>query len=663
MNLRGVYCSCFVFWSSANLSYLAVWFYVDETSGYSMDSTETTTRNSGESSYSDQTAADDTDSEYSDPAEALKKAEDYLSKCARFKEFVMKKLAENSTIIEGVDSADSNGKKRKTKHVDKAPEYNIPYFTGKLRSYQIDGVKWLKSHDLASLNGILADDMGLGKTVQCIAFLCDLIREGVVGPFCIVVPCATLDNWESEFKRFAPKVPILIFHGNKEERRKMEHKFNQLQRVGSKKCYPIIICNYEVVMAEKNLFKNIEWRFLILDEGHRIKNCGGLTRKLMKQLPSSGRLLLTGTPVQNNIEELWSLLNFVMPELFFDKEWFKEYFDFGSVMRSADTSAVEACKEIVERIHDILDPFILRRMKTDVEQQLPRKKEFIVYTPLSELQVKFLKQVKILQQAGSKDQQVENIQPSKRLRGLDESSNVVPTDLAVGNFTSKKRICPMTFRHIANHPYLLNEAESDKASGSDLVNNSGKMMVMDRLLQSLFREGGHKVLIFSQFVEMIYILERYCEYRRFEYRSYHGQMSAVSRQQSLREFNDDANVFILLLSTRAGGLGLNLMAADTVIIYDSDWNPQCDNQATDRCYRIGQHKPVNAYRLVARGTIDEIMVQRASGKFTGRVRKRSSLDMDELIQLLADTDYDEIAVSSRNGIISDAELKRLLSRD
>ncbi|CDW52651.1 lymphoid specific helicase [Trichuris trichiura] len=547
---------------------------------YSKDNSWNTT----ETSCNGEITGDDSDAVNSDSAKTLKKAEDYLSKCARFKDFVMKKLAENKAMIERIDSAHSNGKKRKTKRVDEVPEYDIPYFTGKLRTYQIEGVKWLKSHDLASLNGILADDMGLGKTVQCIAFLCDLIREGIVGPFCIVAPYATLDNWESEFKRFAPKVPVLIYHGTKDERKKMKQKFNQLQRVGSEKCYPIIICNYEVVMTEKSLFKSIEWRYLILDEGHRIKNSDGVTRRLMKQLPSSGRLLLTGTPVQNNIEELWSLLNFVMPELFSDKEWFKEYFDFGCVMRSADTSAVEACKEIVERIHDILDPFILRRMKTDVEQQLPRKNEFVVYTPLSELQ----------------------IEPSRKLRRLDKSSTAVPIDLKIENFFSKKRICPMTFRHIANHPFLLNDVESEKASGADLVNNSGKMMIMDKLLQSLFREGGHKVLIFSQFVEMIDLLEWYCEYRRFEYRSYHGQMSGASRQQSLRDFNDDANVFILLLSTRAGGLGLNLMAADT--------NPQCDNQATDRCYRIGQNKPVNAYRLVARGTIDEIMVQRASGK-------------------------------------------------
>uniref|UniRef100_A0A5S6R4A1 Uncharacterized protein n=1 Tax=Trichuris muris TaxID=70415 RepID=A0A5S6R4A1_TRIMR len=609
----------------------------------------------------------------------LKKADDYLEKCARYKDFIMKTLAENSRMLETPDASRMRSEKRNGVDTEQTSEYHIPYFMGKLRCYQVEGVKWLKNHDLAGLNGILADDMGLGKTVQCIAFLCDLIREDVVGPFCIVVPCATLDNWENEFKRFAPKIPINVYRGSKEERKKLVPLWTQIHYLGSKKCYPIVISNYELVKVDKALFKRIEWRFLILDEGHRIKNCKSVTRNLMKELRSSGRLLLTGTPVQNNIEELWSLLNFVVPELFFDKEWFQEYFDFGSVMRSSDTSAVEACKQIVERIHDILDPFILRRMKSDVEQQLPRKKDFVVRTPLSKLQVQLLKEVKALQEERSHGQQKKNAySPEKKFRRLSRSSGndsiANSKNSMIKKFLSCGRLCPMTFRHIANHPYLLNEIECERATGSNLINSSGKLIVMDKLLTSMLKEDGHKVLIFSQFVEMIYILERYCEYRSFQYRCYHGQMPASFRAVALREFNDDPEIVILLLSTRAGGLGLNLMAADTVIMFDSDWNPQCDNQAMDRCYRIGQEKPVNTYRLVARGTIDEIMLERASGKqrlevavveagkFNGRLQKRSNtLDTNELIRLLAGTDFDRFVVSCKGGI-SDAELKHLLSR-
>ncbi|KRX21327.1 Lymphoid-specific helicase [Trichinella nelsoni] len=558
-------------------------------------------------------------------------------------------------------------------------------FKGTLHGYQEEGIQ-----DLNQVNSILADEMGLGKTVQCIAFLCHMISVGVKGPFLVIAPLSTIRNWMNEFKKFAPEIPVLLYYGKRFERKKLRAKFTSACSVRKFTVSPVVLTTYEIIIRDKRIFMKTFWRYMIIDEGHRIKNSNSVLSLILRKVSSDGRLLLSGTPLQNNVAELWSLLNFIMPELFGELSWFEEYFNFEG-LTSANVDTVETSKkEILEKLHNLLAPFILRRLKADVINNLPMKKEHTVFAPLCERQAKMYQLaldvfVERANKANKKKSlnkpetsEISKKQRKTRKRMKPDDDNDEMDKQLLMSYISKKQHAMMCLRKVTNHPYLLSDKviddEINEENKQEVISSSGKMIVLDRLLEGLFKEGDHKVLIFTQFVEMIHILSFYCEYRNYKFCSLYGKMSFGERQDEVDRFtNGEASVF--LISTRAGNLGLNLMAADTVILFDSDWNPQCDLQASDRCHRIGQTKPVLIYRLVAKGTIDEIMVDRAqskrkleklviaSGKFKFNKSVSEKLTEAELLEILSDNQLGSVWYSKgAEVLISDEDLKNLLDR-
>ncbi|XP_034537635.1 lymphoid-specific helicase [Notolabrus celidotus] len=585
---------------------------------------------------------------------------------------------------------------------------------GVMRWYQIEGIEWLRMLWENGINGILADEMGLGKTIQCIAHVAMMIEKKVMGPFLVVAPLSTLPNWISEFKRFTPEVSVLLYHGPQAERAKMLKQIRKPQ--GALDMCPVVITSFEISMIDRKFLQRFQWKYLIVDEGHRIKNLNCRLVRELKMLPTDNKLLLTGTPLQNNLAELWSLLNFLLPEVFDDLKSFESWFDIDSLGEAENVVAAEREQNILSMLHQILTPFLLRRLKSDVTLEVPPKKEIVVYAPLVAKQEAFYTAVvnktigKMLGQEKTEEPVAltSSGRPKRRSRKVvdyKESEKETPYDLekylervrkeqeqsspAVLDVQSpldaqinlKLQNILMLLKRCCNHPYLveypLDPATQQFKIDEQLVQNSGKFLILDRLLPAL-KERGHKVLIFSQMTSILDLLMDYCYLRGFQYSRLDGTMSYADRDENMTKFSKDPEVFLFLLSTRAGGLGINLTAADTVIIFDSDWNPQADLQAQDRCHRIGQTKPVVVYRLVTANTIDQKILERASAKrkleqmvihknkFKGGKadlnQSKSCLDLDELMDLLKARGTEKEVKASRGKVISDKDLEVLLDR-
>uniref|UniRef100_A0A3B5AIQ6 Proliferation-associated SNF2-like protein n=1 Tax=Stegastes partitus TaxID=144197 RepID=A0A3B5AIQ6_9TELE len=514
---------------------------------------------------------------------------------------------------------------------------------GVMRWYQIEGIEWLRMLWENGINGILADEMGLGKTIQCIAHIAMMIEKKVMGPFLVVAPLSTLPNWVNEFKRFAPEVSVLLYHGPKPERAKL---LKQIRRpLGPLSMCPVVITSFEISMIDRKLLQHFQWKYLIVDEGHRIKNLNCRLVRELKMLPTDNKLLLTGTPLQNNLAELWSLLNFLLPEVFDDLKSFESWFDINSLGEAESVVVAEREQNILSMLHQILTPFLLRRLKSDVTLEVPPKKEIVVYAPLTAKQEAFYTAVvnktitKMLGQEKAPVVLTSSGRPKRRTRKVvdyKETDADTPYNLEkylervrkeldqrsallthVSAINLKLQNILMLLKRCCNHPYLveypLDPTTQEFKIDEQLVQSSGKFLILDRLLPAL-KERGHKVLIFSQMTSILDMLMDYCYLRGFQYSRLDGSMSYADRDENMTRFSKDPEVFIFLLSTRAGGLGINLTAADTVIIFDSDWNPQADLQAQDRCHRIGQTKPVVVYRLVTANTIDQKILERASAK-------------------------------------------------
>ncbi|XP_014788217.1 lymphocyte-specific helicase [Octopus bimaculoides] len=567
---------------------------------------------------------------------------------------------------------------------------------GVLRPYQMDGYNWLKMLYENGVNGILADEMGLGKTIQCIALVCHLVSMGVSGPYLVCAPLSTLPNWVSEFKQFAPQIPVVLYHGDRATRSALRQKLLTEKKLDENTyILPVVVTSYQIIMNDRKLLSHINWKYLIIDEGQRIKNTHCRLISELRLYNTTHRLLLTGTPLQNCLSELWSLLNFLLPELFDDLRSFESWFDIERIGQENADEEIVASEEkdhILSMLHQILIPFMLRRLKSDVELVIPPKKEVLVFCPLSKLQQTFYKAtldntIEDLLYKKEKDKEKikvnQNGRPVRQSNGKKtEERDDKSTSLSDSRINLKMNNIMMILRKICNHPYLIEHPLDSKtgelALDEGLVKNSGKIAMLDCMLPVL-KKNGHKVLIFSQFVQVLNILEDYCYLRDFEYCRLDGSMNFEERQEQMDCFNNDKEVFLFLLSTRAGGLGVNLVSADTVIIFDSDWNPQCDLQAQDRCHRIGQVKPVVVYRLVSRNTIDQRIVERATakrklekmiihqGKFKSGIKNfstsLSAISPQELKELLQSSEHEEIYEGKNSSsVISKADLQKLLDR-
>lgn len=580
-----------------------------------------------------------------------KKAAQYNDKKAKRAVAAMITRSKEGTAAEDADLTEEE-------RVAKEQSELIPLLTGgKLKSYQIKGVKWLISLWQNGLNGILADQMGLGKTIQTIGFLAHLKGKGLDGPYMVIAPLSTLSNWMNEMNRFTPSMKAIIYHGDLKERNAIRLK-HMPKNIGPN--FPIVITSYEVALNDaRRHLRHYKWKYVIVDEGHRLKNSNCKLFKELKRLPIENKLLLTGTPLQNNLAELWSLLNFILPDIFSSHEEFESWFDLsGKRSNEVVKEEVEEKRrvQVVAKLHSILRPFLLRRMKADVEQSLPGKKEIILYAMMTEHQ--------------------KNFQEHLINRNLE---NYLEKNVSLGtaprNMKGKLNNLMIQLRKNCNHPDLLESAFDGSylyPPVEQIVGQCGKFQLLDRLLTKLLARK-HKVLIFSQWTKILDIMDYYFSEKGFQVCRIDGNVKLEERRKQIKEFNDiDSDYRIFLLSTRAGGLGINLTAADTCILYDSDWNPQMDLQAMDRCHRIGQTKPVHVYRLATSLSVEGRMLKRAfsklklehvvigKGQFKAERTMNNIMEEEDLLSLLREEEDDEDKMVQT--VISDEDLDKVLDR-
>ncbi|KAG2128506.1 SNF2 family N-terminal domain-containing protein [Suillus cothurnatus] len=612
----------------------------------------------------------------------------------------------------------------------------------KLKDYQLEGVEWMVSLDKNGVSGILADEMGLGKTLQTIAFNAHLRGLGHYQPFLIVCPLSVLHNWIEEFQKFAPTIPVCMYHGTPAERADLRRTImrapdaeepageevmikTQRSRKGKGKkaparkaptpkrkakgrptkrrktdvdeedsvqadeddedtsdvedthipttsdtlppqtraSFPVVVTTYEMILKDRVHLSTYNWGYIVVDEGHRLKNLDCKLMQEIKKYPSAGRMILTGTPLHNNLAELWSLLNFILPDIFDDLDTFQEWFNLGTMQSRLSEGQ---SSQLIGTLHGILKPFLLRRLKADVEGLLPPKKEYVLYAPLSvgqrdlydnilngslrsfllgvskettveevseidvDAPMKLRKQKKTRYDVdGNDDEYFEMLEDGGGVKAKEPKEDVSELAKQHQQLATRKQInnmrlqnVVMQLRKVCSHPFLFHwpviPGTQELVLDEQLVNASGKMMVLDRLLDELFRRK-HKVLLFSQFTTMLDVLEDWAtELKGWSICRIDGSTAPMERREQMNKFQQGGNSHdaprLFLLSTRAGGLGINLTAADTVIFYDQDWNPQMDIQAQDRAHRIGQTKPVLVFRLVTAHTIETKIMHRATEK-------------------------------------------------
>eukprot|EP00917_Polyrhabdina_sp_WS-2016_P011197 GHVP01024754.1.p1 GENE.GHVP01024754.1~~GHVP01024754.1.p1 ORF type:complete len:1241 (+),score=269.22 GHVP01024754.1:111-3833(+) len=508
---------------------------------------------------------------------------------------------------------------------------------GVLLPYQIEGLQFMVSLFNNALSGILADEMGLGKTIQTIALFA-FLREmkEVKGPHLIIVPLSTLPNWAAEFRKWCPDIHVIKFKGTKDERKVMAYEIR-------KKRFDCILTTYDYIMREQSLLSGVRWKYIVVDEGHRMKNSKSKLHTVLHSFTSSHRLLLTGTPLQNNISELWSLLNFLLPHIFHSSVDFERWFNEPFKNLPSSEKDMEIGEEeqllVINRLHMVLRPFLLRRIKTDVLKDLPGKREYVVRIPLTHWQKKAYEAI--------------------------SNKCFLQTD-AEGKVSRKAaQNVMMQLRKITNHPYIfLDEYEIDE----DIFRTSGKFELLDRMLSKLLMTD-HKVLIFSQMTSVLDLLAYAFDLRSIKYLRLDGSTSEEDRKDRMELFNtkgSDSNVF--MLSTRAGGLGLNLQAADTVIIFDSDWNPHQDMQAQARAHRMGQTSEVRVFRLVTLSGIEKSIMDKATHKMdidekviqAGMFNAKSS--EEERVSKLRDLVANPESLNEETRLTTPMELNRYLAR-
>ncbi len=502
----------------------------------------------------------------------------------------------------------------------------------------------------------------MGKTLQTIAYLGWMqFEQRIPGPHLIIVPLSVLSNWMSEFQRFLPAMRVIKLHSSDREERE------RLKRVilGSvNAAYDVVVTTYDMAKAKNMqhmLVSGVHWRTVVLDEGHIVRNENSIIATTVRKLHFQQALLLTGTPLQNNLHELWSLLNFLMPDVFKSSEKFDKAFNI------KDHHNHHVDQALLLKAHAMLKPFMLRRIKADVERCVPPKIEKKILCPLSALQALWYKRFLL------KDNELLDQLELSHTHALSVS---IDSEQKSSRW-KKLQMLLMQLRKVCNHPYLFDEADPNPQSTDEsIVEASGKMKVLDMLLRKL-QAAGHRVVIFSQFTRVLDILTDYMLHRDFRFCRLDGSTNRVQRQIDINSFNrPGSDLFAFLMSTRAGGLGVNLQTADTVILFDSDWNPQADLQAMARVHRIGQKSIVHVYRLVTEGTVEERVVQRAEKKlYLDQMVNRDSLksaadvgseDIENLsASELLDTlrfGANEICSTTSSRELSDSDLDEIVSR-
>ncbi|KPV75153.1 uncharacterized protein RHOBADRAFT_53171 [Rhodotorula graminis WP1] len=613
------------------------------------------------------------------------------------------------------DKANGAGrKKKKVTAADLPPmefEPSAQISGGTLKDYQRAGVNWLCTRYVYAIPGaILADEMGTGKTLQTIAVFAFILDnfykpedQSTDKPLIVVLPKAVLRNWERELERFAPSIPVLVYAGTPEERADLRQRrlglrgMNNAAPFKRKEQFPVILVTYQILQRDINWLSQLQYWAVVCDEAHQAKNKSSKNFATIKRLSTEFRLLLTGTPLQNNLNELFTLLSFVFPQVFTDEAAFIEMFNFKAVTSGTSLELSEQTETsfLAKILTEILSPFTLRRRKKDVVKDLPLKKEYTLHAPLTSLQKELLAAANVspnaLRDAILNGSTIpasalpsiadSSSTPRKRTRGkrdidiinpallLDEhgpssagrkrrsqavarsysdaidaaddevfeqqlvrkaeeeerrKEKAAMAKLQAGHSSDVKGQIKRTkfssnltnLRFLALHPLLaFDDRQYRQRPDEDVISLSGKMMLLDRLLQGLFARGS-KVLIFSQFTKMMNLLEDAFDLRKWDYYRIDGANSA--NQEEIEQFNttpyDPEGVNLFMLSTRAGGVGINLVGADTVILFDSDFNPQNDLQAMDRAHRIGQTKPVLVFRLVSDGTVEQAVLETATKK-------------------------------------------------
>jgi chromatin-remodeling ATPase INO80 len=664
-----------------------------------------------------------------------------------------------------------------------------PNFLGNLKDYQMKGLRWLDNLYDQGINGILADEMGLGKTIQTIALLTHLCyNKGIWGPFLVICPSSTLHNWESEVKKFCPSLIVLPYWGGIKERKSLRRYMHNKKLGCEDSMFHICITSYQLVLTDEKVFQKVMWKYMILDEAHAIKNTGTQRWNILLNFNARNKLLLTGTPIQNSMAELWALLHFIMPKLFDSHEHFQEWFSKDIEAHSTDAGTINHHQ--LQKLHAILKPFMLRRIKKDVESEIGKKTEIEYFCELTHRQKVLYDRIKrklnigeLFSMTDSKAK-VENLmnlmmqfrkvcnhpdlferrpqhtpvmlkdlellhsslkqgfnqlieirtssknpisitiprivyklftrtskaysiydqsyfwlfrmvgfsyneglkmiygcslatalivlhfaQQQKRLQGYKKmpllysystrglrifynyskdlqiftpAAIATPIEIYcssmhfVQNFQGSKNspvlkkillgnlFKPSYFFEAQGHSYNIGSPKGfsmpvycnvDLPGVDKLLLDSAKLKILDKLLKKL-HQNEHRVLIFCQMTKMLDILEDFLYSFNYEFLRMDGSTNISDRRDLIDKFQNNPEIFIFILSTRAGGLGVNLTAADTVIFYDIDWNPTMDAQATDRVHRIGQSKPVTVYRLITQATVEERILKRAKQKQT-----------------------------------------------
>lgn len=696
----------------------------------------------------------------------------------------------NQTTAQGLNFADVEiGKKSQLIDTPKS-------FNGTLKKYQIKGLRWLDNLYSQGINGILADEMGLGKTIQALALLSHISeKKNNWGPFLVIAPAITLFNWFSESHRFSPSLKVLPYWGAQKDRKIIKKYFQQKYLGQRSSPFHLFVTSYQLAVSDEKTLQRVRWQYIILDEAQAIKNIHSLRWNTLLNLKSRNKLLLTGTPIQNTMAELWALLHFIMPQLFDSHEQFKEWFSKDIEANSlAPQQKNQLNKTQLDRLHAILKPFMLRRIKKDVEKEIGKKFEHEVYCELTKRQQILYNKIKskisiesFFHLKANKDK-VKNLMnlvmqfrkvcnhpelferriartpltfndhyfyPSqyyfsqklgikciygnfksnplnsfypvllenyeydfkmnksfsymlypiffkfKKLLGISEiefDNLLFPTTNNLYNFIinfhylmnrrKKSNILKIfSQRGKANKNYLIKSVEKNyiinkiyiekvisnkprltrrkKENDSSfklwkmsevqtakiefpsqrvLITDSCKMRFLEKLLQTL-KKKGERALIFCQMTKMMDIIEEFLIFKKYQFFRLDGGSCISDRRDMVNEFQSNPDIFVFLLSTRAGGLGVTLTAADVVIFYDNDWNPTMDAQAADRAHRIGRTKDINIYKLITKRTIEERIVQRAMQKknvqqtvYSGEVFKANFFKPHEVVDLVFDND-------------------------